>query len=46
MFGGVGLDLYLEYADKDVVMDRADIDDYRITSTPKRLIPYFDSADI
>ena len=46
MFCGVGLDLYLHYTQSDVVMDRADIDGFRITSTPKRLIQYFDPAGI
>ena len=46
MFCGVGLDLYLHYWNDHVVMDRADIDGYRIKFSHKGMVPYFDSADI
>ncbi|MES2213711.1 MAG: hypothetical protein V4473_02665 [Patescibacteria group bacterium] len=39
---GVGMDLYLQYFDKYIVMDRADIDGYRLTHTPELLKLYFD----
>ncbi len=42
MFCGVGMDLYLHYFDDQIVMDRADIDGYRLTHSPKMLKKYFD----
>lgn len=38
---GVGVDLYLRYYTDHVVMDRANIDGYRLTKTPELLKPYF-----
>jgi hypothetical protein len=42
MFLGVGMDMYLHYYSDCVVMDRADIDGYRLSTTPYLLKPYFD----
>jgi hypothetical protein len=42
MFFGVGMDMYLHYYPDDAVMDRADIDGYRLSTTPNLLKPYFD----
>jgi len=41
-FFGVGMDTYLHYYPDDIVMDRADIDQYRLSVTPALLKPYFD----
>ena len=43
MFCGVGMDLYFQYFSNSVVMDRADIDGYRLTHNPNLLKKYFDS---
>ncbi len=42
ILGGVGVDLYLQYFKNYVVMDRADIDGYRLRNTPEDLKIYFD----
>lgn len=44
MFCGVGMERYLKYRNDSVIMDRADIDGYRLVKTPRRLSEYFDPA--
>ena len=44
MFCGVGSDHYLRYERDRVIMDREDMDGYRITKTPKKLEMYFDQG--
>ncbi|MSU55174.1 MAG: hypothetical protein EXS46_01375 [Candidatus Taylorbacteria bacterium] len=46
MFCGVGMDSYLHYFPDNVAMDRANIDGFRITHSPKLLKKYFDTAVI
>ena len=46
MLAGVGMDAYLQYFKNAVVMDRADIDDLRMTTTPDLLKQYFDAKTI
>ncbi|MES2623102.1 MAG: hypothetical protein V4576_01690 [Patescibacteria group bacterium] len=41
---GVGMDLYIHYFDEYVVMDRADIDGFRIKHSPELLKPFFDTS--
>ncbi len=42
ILNGVGMDLYLEYFPNYLVMNRADIDGYRISQTPWLVKEYFD----
>ncbi len=44
MFCGVGMDLYLHYFHDHVMMNRADIDGYRISHNPIELKGYFEVA--
>ncbi len=43
---GVGMDLYLNYFPNYVMMDRADIDGYRLLATPFFLKDYFDPQKV
>jgi len=42
VFGGVGANLYLRYFGSYIVMDRADIDGYRLSHNQDLLKPFFD----
>ncbi len=46
MLCGVGADLYLHYFSDHVVMDRADIDGYRLRNTPTLLKAYFNPSEV
>lgn len=46
VFCGVGMDTYLHYFPTTMVMDRADIDGYRLTKTPHYLTPYFNPSTV
>ena len=46
MLCGVGMDLYLHYYNDRVIMDRADIDEYRIVNDPNLLKEYFDPTTL
>jgi hypothetical protein len=46
MLCGVGMDLYLYYNKDYVLMDRADIDGYRLEHSKKALMEYFDPMNV
>lgn len=46
IFYGVGMDLYLEYFPKYLIMNRADIDGIRLTQSPSMLYEYFDPTSV
>ncbi len=44
MFCGVGMDQYFRNFTDSIVMDRGDVDGYRLAKTPNLLKPYFDPS--